>query len=56
VKHFREMLRLKQEAFAQELGEGWSQRWVLLLEGKEEIEPDLLEQVAKVLKGAGGSD
>lgn len=50
VKRFREMLGLKQEAFAAELGEDWSQRRVSLLEGKEEIEPDLLEQVAKVLK------
>ena len=50
VKRFREMLGLKQEAFAAELGEDWSQRRVSLLEGKEEIEADLLEQVAKVLK------
>lgn len=44
------MLGMKQEAFAAELGEDWSQRRVSLLEGKEEIEPELLEQVAKVLK------
>lgn len=50
VKRFREMLGLKQEAFAAELGEEWTQRRVSLLEGKEEIEPELLEQVAKVLK------
>lgn len=50
VKRFREMLGLKQEAFAQELGEDWSQRRVSLLEAKEEIEPELLEQVARVLK------
>ena len=50
VKRFREMLGLKQEAFAAELGEDWTQRRVSLLEGKEEIEPELLEQVAKVLK------
>ena len=50
IKRFREMLGLKQEAFAAELGEDWTQRRVSLLEGKEEIEPELLEQVAKVLK------
>ena len=50
VKRFREMLGLKQEAFAAELGEDWTQRRVSLLEGKEEIEPEILEQVSKVLK------
>lgn len=50
IKRFREMLGLKQEAFAAELGNDWTQRRVSLLEGKEEIEPELLEQVAKVLK------
>ena len=50
VKRFREMLGIKQEALAQELGEDWTQKKVSLLEGKEEIEPELLEQVAKVLK------
>ena len=50
VKRFREMLGIKQEAFATELGEDWNQKKVSLLEQKETIEPDLLEQVAKVLK------
>jgi transcriptional regulator with XRE-family HTH domain len=50
VKRFREMLGLKQEGLAMELGEDWTQRRVSLLEGKEEIEPEILEQVAKVLK------
>jgi transcriptional regulator with XRE-family HTH domain len=50
IKRFREMLGIKQEAFALELGEEWSQQRVSLLEGKEEIEPEILEQVAKVLK------
>jgi len=44
------MLGLKQEALALELGEDWNQKKVSLLEAKEEIEPQLLEQVAKVLK------
>lgn len=50
VKRFREMLGIKQEAFATELGSDWNQKKVSLLEQKESIEPDLLEQVAKVLK------
>lgn len=44
------MLGMKQEALAAELGEDWTQRRVSLLEAKEEIEPEILEQVAKVLK------
>ncbi len=44
------MLGMKQEALASELGEDWNQKKISLLEAKEEIEPELLEQVAKVLK------
>ena len=50
IKRFREMLGVKQEALAWELGEDWSQKRVSLLEQKEEIEQDILEQVAKILK------
>lgn len=50
VKRFREMLGLKQEGLAMELGEDWNQKKVSLLEAKEEIEPALLDQVAKALK------
>jgi transcriptional regulator with XRE-family HTH domain len=50
VKRFRELLGLKQEALAYELGEDWSQKRVSVLEQKPQIEPDILEQVAKVLK------
>jgi transcriptional regulator with XRE-family HTH domain len=50
VKRFREMLGLKQEALALELGEEWSQKRVSLLEQKEIIEDDIIEQVAKILK------
>ena len=50
VKRFREMLGIKQETLASELGEEWNQKKISLLEQKETIEPDLLEQVAKVLK------
>ncbi|MBO9565840.1 MAG: helix-turn-helix transcriptional regulator [Niastella sp.] len=50
VKRFREMLGIKQEALALELGDDWNQRKISLLEQKEVIEPALLEQVAKALK------
>src|SRR5258708_26041162 len=50
VKRFREMLSIKQEAFAAELGDDWNQKKVSLLEQKETIEDDLLQQVAKALK------
>ena len=50
IKRFREMLNMKQEVLARELGEDWSQKKISLLEAKETIEPDLLEQVAKVLR------
>ena len=50
VKRFREMLGIKQEGLALELGDDWNQRKISLLEQKEVIEPELLDQVAKVLK------
>ncbi|NVM65064.1 transcriptional regulator with XRE-family HTH domain [Mucilaginibacter sp. SG538B] len=50
VKRFREMLGLKQEALAYALGEDWSQKRVSLLEQKEVIEDDILNQVAAILK------
>jgi len=50
VKRFREMLGIKQEGLALELGEDWSQRRVSLLEAKEAIEDDILAQVAAILK------
>ncbi|UZD24556.1 helix-turn-helix transcriptional regulator [Algoriphagus halophytocola] len=50
IKRFREMMGIKQEALAFELGEDWSQKKVSLLEQKEEVEEDLLRQVAEILK------
>ncbi|WP_240514961.1 helix-turn-helix domain-containing protein [Flavobacterium sp. NLM] len=50
IKRFREMLGIKQEALAFELGENWNQKKISLLEQKESIENDILEQVAKILK------
>lgn len=50
IKRFREMLGIKQERLALELGEDWNQRKISLLEQKEVIEDELLAEVAKVLK------
>ena len=50
IKRFREMMGIKQEALAFELGADWSQKKISLLEQKEEIEEDLLTQVAEILK------
>ncbi len=44
------MWDMKQEALAHELGGDWTQRKVSLLEQKETIEPEILEEVAKALK------
>ena len=49
VKRFREMLGLKQEALAYELGDDWNQKRVSLLEQKEIIEDDILAQVSTIL-------
>lgn len=50
VKRFREMLGIKQEALAHELGEDWNQKKISLLEQKEKIEQPLLEQISNALK------
>ena len=50
IKRSREILGIKQEGLAFELGEDWNQRKISLLEQKEIIEPELLAQVAKVMK------
>ncbi|MBK7884714.1 MAG: helix-turn-helix transcriptional regulator [Chitinophagaceae bacterium] len=50
VKRFREMQGYKQEAFASMLGEDWNQIKISRLEAKEEIEPELMEQIAQALK------
>lgn len=50
IKRFREMLGIKQETLAYELGEDWNQKKISLLEQKELIENDILDQVAKILK------
>src|SRR5690242_6848393 len=50
LKRIREMMGVKQDALALELGDDWNQQKISLLEQKETIEPELLEQVAKILK------
>ena len=50
VKRFREMLGLKQEGLAYELGDDWNQQRISALEQKETIDDVLLEQIAMALK------
>src|ERR1700744_5866384 len=50
VKRIREILGMKQEALAIELGEEWTQKKISLLEAKDTIEPEILDRVAKVMK------
>jgi len=49
IKRFREMLGIKQETLAYDLGE-WSQQKMSILEQKETIEKDILEKIAGILK------
>jgi transcriptional regulator with XRE-family HTH domain len=49
VKRFREMLGIKQEALAHELGEDWTQKKVSLMEQKAVLEPEVLYKVSKAL-------
>jgi len=44
------MLGIKQEGLAYELGEEWTQKRVSILEQKDVIEQNILDQVAKILK------
>ncbi len=50
VKRFREMLGMKQDALAYELGDDWNQQKISLLEQKEVLEPDVLYRVSRALK------
>lgn len=49
IKRFREMLGMKQDALAADLGHDWNQQQVSLLEQRETIELDVLQQIAAVL-------
>jgi len=50
VKRFREMLGIKQEALAFDLGEEWNQKKISMLEQKDVIEDDLLKAISTALK------
>ncbi|MEO6683512.1 MAG: helix-turn-helix transcriptional regulator [Ginsengibacter sp.] len=50
IKRFREMLGIKQDTLAYELGDDWNQQKISLLEQKETIDPALLQQISDALK------
>lgn len=50
VKRFREMLGIKQDALASDLGDDWNPQKISLLEQKESIDTGILQQVSAVLK------
>jgi transcriptional regulator with XRE-family HTH domain len=50
IKRFREMLGIKQESLAYELGGDWSQKKISLLEQKETVEEGILAQVSEILR------
>ena len=50
IKRFREMLGVKQDALAADLGDDWNQQKISLLEQKETIDTALLQQISAALK------
>ncbi|PIF34734.1 helix-turn-helix protein [Flavobacterium sp. 9] len=50
VKRFREMLGIKQEALAFNLGNDWNQKKISVLEQKDVIEDNLLKQISGALR------
>jgi transcriptional regulator with XRE-family HTH domain len=50
LKRFREMLGIKQDVLAFELGSDWNQQRVSILEQREKIDSDILEQISAILK------
>ncbi|MBS7253880.1 helix-turn-helix domain-containing protein [Flavobacterium branchiicola] len=50
VKRFREMLGIKQEGLAFDLGEDWNQKKISMLEQKDVIEDNLLKQISSALR------
>ncbi|OXA85359.1 helix-turn-helix domain-containing protein [Flavobacterium hercynium] len=50
VKRFREMLGIKQESLAFDLGEEWNQKKISMLEQKDVIEDNLLKQISSSLR------
>jgi transcriptional regulator with XRE-family HTH domain len=50
IRHFREEKDLSQEAFADLLGNAWTQKKISQLEAKSHIDANTLEEVAKALE------
>jgi transcriptional regulator with XRE-family HTH domain len=50
VRRFREMLGIKQETLAYELGDDWNQKKISVLEQKETIDASMLQQISDALK------
>jgi transcriptional regulator with XRE-family HTH domain len=50
IKRFREMLGIKQDALAADLGDDWNQQKISLLEQKETIDLPLLQHISATLK------
>ncbi len=50
VKRFREIMGIKQDALAAELGNDWNQQKISLLEQKETIDLPLLQQISAALE------
>lgn len=50
VKRFREMIGIRQEALADQLGLEWSQKRISLIESREIVDSNLLKSIADVLK------
>lgn len=49
LKRIREIMGVKQEALARDLGDDWNQQKISLLEQKEVIDPAILAEVSKKL-------
>ncbi|MDM1461326.1 helix-turn-helix transcriptional regulator [Myroides odoratimimus] len=49
IKRFREMLGIKQEVLAFDLGNNWTQKKISLLEKKEVIDNSLLQEISTIL-------
>lgn len=50
IKSLREIKGMKQDTLAELMGDDWTQKKVSLLEGKEDIDQETLQQVAKALE------
>lgn len=54
IKRLREMIGMKQEVLAFELGAHWSQKKISLLEQKKEVGEETIQEVAKALDVPSG--